>query len=237
MQFHPAVKGRGGTSSYNRRGNWGTWKWSNLQIPQLTVVKPGLNPGTPPISPFHCHLEIRTGSYIHLARYVSNALWSFPQRDLRCQKGLFSSLKEPAKPQRSAVLLLGRRALLPFHQGRMQADSDAQLMVTWNQEGDKKRGNWEATSVGEWASVNAPSTQSERFHSPSLFLIIRADYVQAKGEHVPKFMSLCATPTMRVLCASPWKTPPVTQATQPGLGLSCASPTLTGPRWQIFLKV
>lgn len=52
---------------------------------------------------------------------------------------------------------------------------------------------WEQAS----ASALAPSPGG------SLFLIIRANYVQAKGEHVPKFMSLCATTTMRVLCASP----------------------------------
>lgn len=51
--------------------------------------------------------------------------------------------------------------------------------------------------------VSALSTQSGRFHSGSWLLIIRAHYVQAKSERVPKFKSLCATATMRVLCASP----------------------------------
>lgn len=34
-----------------------------------------------------------------------------------------------------------------------------------------------------------------------LFLIIRADYVQAKADLVPKFMSLCVTTTICVLYA------------------------------------
>lgn len=65
------------------------------------------------------------------------------------------------------------------------------------------RGAREATFVGAGTSVSARAAQSGRFRSGSLFLIIRANYVPAKGEHVPKFTSLCATTTMRVLCASP----------------------------------
>lgn len=71
------------------------------------------------------------------------------------------------------------------------------------------RGPWEGTR-GE--SSLAEGSESHRSHSPvwqlhsgSLFLIIRANYVQAKGEHDPKFMSLCATTTICVLCSSPEK--------------------------------
>ena len=90
-----------------------------------------------------------------------------------------------------------------FHQVWVREDSGEHQRVIWPQEGAKKR--WEkkeATFAGEMSLCQA-LTQSRRFRSGSLFLIIRANYVQAEGEHVPKFMSLCAITTMRVLCASP----------------------------------
>lgn len=51
--------------------------------------------------------------------------------------------------------------------------------------------------------LKAPLIQAPRFHNSfsPLFLIIRADYVQAKADLVPKFMSLCVTATICVLYA------------------------------------
>ena len=89
------------------------------------------------------------------------------------------------------------------HQAWVREDSRECQRVIWPQEGAKKR--WKkrvAMFAGEMSLCQA-LTQSGRFRSGSLFLIIRANYVQAKGEHVPKFMSLCAITTMHVLCAFP----------------------------------
>ena len=124
----------------------------------------------------------------------STPLWSLPQRG--CQKD-FSRLEEPAQPQRPTLLLLD---ICPLHHSTSKGVVSSG--GSFGPRRDPRGGGREKPLLWERASIcSFHSIQEVSFGSP--VLIIRANYVQAQGEHVPKFMSLCATTTMRVLCASP----------------------------------
>ena len=93
---------------------------------------------------------------------------------------------------------------LPFparQRARVREDSRERPRVVGCREGDERSGRSHFCGSRNKCQRSRCSVRAVSFGS--LFLIIRANYVPAKGEHVPKFTSLCATTTMRVLCASP----------------------------------
>jgi hypothetical protein len=116
------------------------------------------------------------------------------QKDLRVKK-YFSLIQKSQGSYRVHWLPVGHMLFPPFCQARLWEDSGEWLRVIWHWE-RLRGGRGEATSV---ASINALSTQSRRLHSGSLFLIIRANYVQAKTNMFLN-LCLCVWPRQCVFC-------------------------------------
>lgn len=121
-------------------------------------------------------------------------------KGLEMPKWVFVPSGRASKATELSCPPVGHLTFPPFHRARVREDSGERPGVIWHWEGDERE---RSHFCGRVNKCQRSLYSIRAFHSGSLFLIIRANYVPAKGEHVPKFMSLCATTTMRVLCASP----------------------------------